>query len=150
MYLPALPTITDELATTSPTVQLTLTGTLLGLALGQLIVGPLSDAFGRRLPLLIGTGVHVVASVLCAVAPNIAVLGGLRVLQGLGAAAGAVIAMAIVRDLYTGAGRGHAAVPADPGDGRRAGDRPDARRLAARPSPRGAASSWRWPCSACC
>ena len=50
MYLPSLPTITDELATTSPTVQLTLTGTLLGLALGQLVVGPLSDAFGRRLP----------------------------------------------------------------------------------------------------
>ena len=102
MYLPSLPTITDELATTSPTVQLTLTGTLLGLALGQLVVGPLSDAFGRRLPLLIGTGVHVLASVLCVVAPNIAVLGGLRVLQGLGASAGAVIAIAMVRDLYTG------------------------------------------------
>lgn len=102
MYLPALPTITDELATTSPTVQLTLTGTLIGLALGQLVIGPLSDAFGRRLPLLVGTGVHVVASLLCVIAPNIAVLGGLRVLQGLGAAAGAVVAMAIVRDLYTG------------------------------------------------
>jgi MFS transporter, DHA1 family, multidrug resistance protein len=102
MYLPALPTITDELATTSPIVQLTLTGTLLGLALGQLIVGPFSDALGRRLPLLVGTGVHVVASLLSVVAPNIAVLGGLRVLQGLGAAAGAVVAMAIVRDLYTG------------------------------------------------
>ncbi len=102
LYLPSLPTITTELATTSPTVQLTLTGTLLGLALGQLIIGPLSDAFGRRLPLLIGTGVHVLASLLCVVAPNIAVLGGLRVLQGLGAAAGAVVAMAIVRDLYTG------------------------------------------------
>ena len=83
-------------------MQLTLTGTLLGLALGQLVVGPLSDAFGRRLPLLIGTGVHVLASLLSVVAPNIAVLGGLRVLQGLGAAAGAVVAMAIVRDLYTG------------------------------------------------
>jgi DHA1 family bicyclomycin/chloramphenicol resistance-like MFS transporter len=102
LYLPSLPTITDELATTSPTVQLTLTGTLLGLALGQLVVGPLSDAFGRRLPLLIGTGVYVLASVLCVVAPNIAVLGGLRVLQGLGASAGAVIAIAMVRDLYTG------------------------------------------------
>jgi DHA1 family bicyclomycin/chloramphenicol resistance-like MFS transporter len=102
MYLPALPTITDELATTSPIVQLTLTGTLLGLALGQLIIGPFSDALGRRLPLLVGTGVHVVASLLSVVAPNIAVLGGLRVLQGLGAAAGAVVAMAIVRDLYTG------------------------------------------------
>lgn len=102
MYLPALPTITTDLGTTSPTVQLTLTGTLLGLALGQLLVGPVSDAVGRRIPLLVGTGVHVLASVACAVAPSIAVLGALRVLQGLGAAAGAVVAMAIVRDLYTG------------------------------------------------
>jgi MFS transporter, DHA1 family, multidrug resistance protein len=102
MYLPALPTITDEFATTSATVQLTLTGTLLGLALGQLVVGPFSDAVGRRVPLLVGTGVHLLASLMSVAAPNVAVLGGLRVLQGLGAAAGAVIAMAIVRDLYTG------------------------------------------------
>ncbi|MBW0137385.1 multidrug effflux MFS transporter [Pseudonocardia abyssalis] len=102
MYLPALPTITAEFLTTSATVQLTLTGTLIGLALGQLAIGPLSDAFGRKRPLLLGTGLHVLASVLCVVAPNVAVLGGLRVLQGVGAAAGAVIALAIVRDLYTG------------------------------------------------
>src|SRR4051812_38611735 len=102
MYLPALPTITDEFATTSATVQLTLTGTLLGLALGQLVVGPFSDAVGRRVPLLVGTGAHLLASLMSVAAPNVAVLGGLRVLQGLGAAAGAVIAMAIVRDLYTG------------------------------------------------
>lgn len=102
MYLPALPTITTELMTTSATVQLTLTGTLIGLALGQLAIGPLSDAYGRKRPLLIGTGLHVVSSLLCAIAPNIYVLGGLRVLQGVGAAAGAVIALAIVRDLYTG------------------------------------------------
>lgn len=102
LYLPALPTITTELMTTSATVQLTLTGTLIGLALGQLAIGPLSDAFGRRRPLLIGTGLHVVASLLCVIAPDIHVLGGLRVLQGVGAAAGAVIALAMVRDLYTG------------------------------------------------
>ncbi|MCO1655256.1 Bcr/CflA family efflux MFS transporter [Pseudonocardia sp. S2-4] len=102
MYLPALPIITDELATTSATVQLTLTGTLLGLGLGQLVIGPLADALGRKRPLLAGTALHVLASVLCLVAPNIAVLGTARLLQGLGAAAGAVIAMAIVRDLYTG------------------------------------------------
>ena len=59
MYLPALPTITDELGTTSAAVQLTLTGTLVGLALGQLVLGPLSDAFGRRRPLLAGTALHV-------------------------------------------------------------------------------------------
>ena len=102
MYLPALPTITDELLTTSATVQLTLTGTLLGLGLGQLVIGPLADRFGRKRPLLAGTAVHVIASLLCIIAPNVAVLGGLRVLQGLGAAAGSVIAIAIVRDLYTG------------------------------------------------
>ncbi len=102
MYLPALPTITTELMTTEAVVQLTLTGTLLGLAIGQLVIGPLSDRLGRKRPLIAGTALHVVASMLCAVAPNIAVLGGLRVLQGVGAAAGAVIALAIVRDLYTG------------------------------------------------
>lgn len=102
MYLPALPAIADDLNTPSSAVQLTLAGTLVGLALGQLVIGPLSDIVGRRLPLIVGTGVHILASVACIVAPNIAVLGGLRVVQGLGAAAAAVVAMAIVRDLFTG------------------------------------------------
>jgi DHA1 family bicyclomycin/chloramphenicol resistance-like MFS transporter len=102
MYLPALPTITDELETTSSAVQLTLTGTLVGLALGQLVLGPLSDRYGRRTPLLIGTSLHVLASLLVLIAPNVAVLGLLRVLQGAGAAAGAVIAIAVVRDLFDG------------------------------------------------
>jgi DHA1 family bicyclomycin/chloramphenicol resistance-like MFS transporter len=102
MYLPALPTITGELHASAASVQLTLTGTLVGLALGQLLIGPLSDAYGRRLPLLIGIGVHVLASVFCVIAPNLAVLGTLRVLQGLGAAAASVVAMAVVRDLFDG------------------------------------------------
>lgn len=102
MYLPALPSITQDLHATAALVQLTLTGTLAGLGLGQLLVGPLSDAVGRRRPLIAGVGVHIVASALCVVAPNLAVLGGLRVLQGLGAAAAGVVAMAIVRDLFTG------------------------------------------------
>ena len=102
MYLPALPVLTTDLMATSATVQLTLTGTLLGLALGQLVIGPLSDAVGRRRPLLAGTAVHVLASLAITLAPNVAVLGLLRVLQGAGAAAGAVITLAIVRDLYTG------------------------------------------------
>lgn len=102
MYLPALPTIANELQTTSTAVQLTLTGTLAGLGFGQLILGPLSDTFGRRRPLLAGTTVHVVASLLCVVAPNVAVLGALRVLEGLGAAAASVVAIAVVRDLFTG------------------------------------------------
>ena len=102
MYLPALPTIVDDLGTTSATVQLTLTGTMIGLALGQLLVGPLSDTFGRRRPLLVGVSGHVLASLLCLVAPDVAVLGGLRLLQGVGAAAASVVAMAIVRDLFVG------------------------------------------------
>jgi DHA1 family bicyclomycin/chloramphenicol resistance-like MFS transporter len=102
MYLPALPAIAEDLGTSSAAVQLTLTGTLVGLALGQLLIGPLSDAVGRRTPLIAGTALHIVASVLCALAPNVAVLGALRVVQGLGAAAAAVIAMAVVRDLFSG------------------------------------------------
>ncbi|MFD6757381.1 multidrug effflux MFS transporter [Micromonospora gifhornensis] len=102
MYLPALPAIVDDFATSSAAVQLTLTGTLIGLALGQLLIGPLSDAVGRRAPLIAGTALHIIASVCCALAPNVTVLGALRVVQGLGAAAAAVIAMAVVRDLFTG------------------------------------------------
>ena len=60
------------------------------------------DAVGRRVPLLIGLAVHVLASVLCVFAPNVAVLGVLRVLQGLGGAATAVVATAVVRDMFTG------------------------------------------------
>ena len=102
MYLPALPAIVDDFATSSAAVQLTLTGTLIGLALGQLLIGPLSDAVGRRAPLIAGTALHIIASVCCALAPNVTVLGALRVVQGLGAAAAAVIATAVVRDLFTG------------------------------------------------
>ncbi|TFV48207.1 Bcr/CflA family efflux MFS transporter [Blastococcus sp. TF02A-35] len=102
MYLPALPEIRRQLETTSATVQLTLTGTLVGLALGQLVIGPLSDAFGRKRPLLAGAALHVVASLLVLVAPGIAALGVLRVLQGVGTAAASVVALAIVRDLFEG------------------------------------------------
>ncbi|MFG1656395.1 multidrug effflux MFS transporter [Micromonospora chersina] len=103
MYLPALPAITADLETTSAAVQLTLTGTLAGLALGQLLIGPLSDAVGRRLPLLAGIALHILASLLCVVAPTVQVVGVLRVLQGLGVAATSVVAMAVVRDLFSGA-----------------------------------------------
>ena len=102
MYLPALPAIADDLMTSSSAVQLTLTGTLLGLGLGQLAIGPFSDAVGRKRPLVLGTAVHVVASLLCLIAPNVAVLGGLRMLQGVGAAAAMVVALAVVRDLFSG------------------------------------------------
>ena len=101
-YLPAFPAIADDLAAGESAVQLTLTGTLIGIAAGQLLVGPLSDRLGRRRPLISAVTVHVIVSVLCAIAPNVAILGGLRVLQGMAAAAGSVIAMAVVRDLFAG------------------------------------------------
>jgi MFS transporter, DHA1 family, multidrug resistance protein len=100
MYLPALPKIAEDLAVSSSVVQLTLTGTLAGLALGQLVVGPLSDSLGRRRPMMAGIAVHILASVICLVAPNIAVLGFARALQGVGAAAAGVVAIAVVGDLY--------------------------------------------------
>ncbi len=100
MYLPALPRIADELSVSSSVVQLTLTGTLAGLALGQLIIGPLSDSLGRRRPLMAGIVLHMVASLCCLFAPNIATLGVARGLQGVGAAAAMVVAIAIVGDLF--------------------------------------------------
>lgn len=100
MYLPALPKIADELSVSSSVAQLTLTGTLAGLALGQLIVGPLSDSLGRRRPLMAGIVLHMLASLLCLFAPTIGVLGIARVLQGMGAAAAMVVAIAVVGDLF--------------------------------------------------
>mgnify|MGYP002623347241 CR=1 FL=1 len=102
MYLPALPAIASWFDSTDAQVQLTLTGTLAGLSLGQLVIGPVSDTVGRRPPLLVGLALHVTASVLCAVAPNIVVLGALRVVQGLGIATTGVVTMAVVRDLFSG------------------------------------------------
>ena len=102
MYLPALPKIADDLAVSSSIVQLTLTGTLAGLAIGQLVIGPLSDSLGRRRPLMAGIVLHMAASLLCLFAPNIAVLGIARGLQGVGAAATMVVAIAVVGDLFSG------------------------------------------------
>ncbi|MBI3226905.1 MAG: multidrug effflux MFS transporter [Mycolicibacterium cosmeticum] len=102
MYLPALPRIADDLSVSSSVVQLTLTGTLAGLAVGQLVIGSLSDSLGRRRPLMVGIALHMIASLVCLFAPNILVLGLGRGLQGFGAAAAAVVAVAVVGDLYTG------------------------------------------------
>ncbi|MEO5711106.1 MAG: MFS transporter [Nocardioidaceae bacterium] len=102
MYLPAFPRIGDDLRAGDSAVQLTLTGMLLGLAVGQLVIGPLSDAWGRRRPLIAGLCTHAVASLLCAVAPTIAALAVVRVVQGFAGAAISVVAMAIVRDLFDG------------------------------------------------
>lgn len=102
MYLPALPAVTRSLGSPAATVQLTLTACLAGMALGQLVVGPMSDRWGRRRPLLIGMIVYVAATAICALAPTAELLIGFRLLQGLAGAAGIVIARAVVRDLYDG------------------------------------------------
>lgn len=102
MYLPSLPTVAAELGTTDAAVQLTISGVLLGAALGQLLVGPMSDRFGRRGPALAGIGLHVLASLLCVVAPTIGLLIALRVLQGVGNSAAGITAMAVIRDRLTG------------------------------------------------
>jgi len=104
LYLPAFPALEADLGASASRVQLTLTGTMAGLAVGQLVAGPLTDALGRRRPLLVGLGLHLVASLLCTVAPSVGVLGLLRVLQGLGMAAASVIALAVVRDRFEGRG----------------------------------------------
>ncbi|GAA3190234.1 MULTISPECIES: multidrug effflux MFS transporter [Streptomyces] len=102
MYLPALPEVTQALHAPAATVQLTLTACLAGMALGQLVVGPMSDRWGRRRPLLVGLAVYVVATVLCALAPTVDLLVAFRLAQGLAGAAGIVIARAVARDLYDG------------------------------------------------
>ena len=102
MYLPALPTLGADLNTSASVVQLSLTFCLLGLALGQLISGPISDARGRRTPLVIGMAVFIIASILCAITSSIVLLCILRLIQGLAGATGIVISRAIVRDYYTG------------------------------------------------
>ncbi len=102
MYLPGWPDIQRTLDTSASAVQLTLTAFLLGIAAGQLVAGPLSDRFGRRLPLLTGVAGFVVASVLCALSPSIAVLIVFRFVQGFAGGAGISVGRAIVRDLGSG------------------------------------------------
>ena len=102
MYLPGLPAIQRDLDTSASLVQLTLSACLLGLALGQLVAGPISDVVGRRPPVLVGIGGFVVASALCVVAPDVETLVACRFLQGLFGSAGMVIPRAVVRDLFSG------------------------------------------------
>lgn len=102
LYLPAFPIIGKELNVSATAVQLTLTATTIGFAAGQLVVGPFSDKFGRRMPLILATALHVVASLGAAMSTDITMLGIFRVLQGIGAAGGGVVAMAMIRDLFGG------------------------------------------------
>ncbi|MDZ5606943.1 multidrug effflux MFS transporter [Bacillus pseudomycoides] len=102
MYLPSLPKLTDDLQTNASLAQLTLTACLLGLSIGQLFVGSISDIYGRRKPLIIALIIYVASSLLCAVAPSIWSLVLLRFLQGASGSAGIVISRAMVRDMYSG------------------------------------------------
>ncbi|MEK8129137.1 multidrug effflux MFS transporter [Paenibacillus filicis] len=102
MYLPALPQLAGDLNTSASMAQLSLTACLLGLALGQLIAGPLSDMHGRRKPLLAGLLVFAAASLLCMLVGSPGAFVALRFIQGLAGAAGIVISRAIARDMYVG------------------------------------------------
>lgn len=102
LYLPVLPALTAELQSMTSAAQLTITACLLGLAMGQVIAGPLSDRFGRRTPLLIGVIAYTLTSALCAVSPTIETLIIARFVQGLAGAVGIVIAQAAGRDVYSG------------------------------------------------
>ncbi|GGU36619.1 multidrug effflux MFS transporter [Nocardioides albus] len=101
-YLPSFPQIGSDLGAAASNVQLTLTAFLIGLALGQIAWGPISDRFGRLKPLLIGSVVAAVAGVLAALAPSVEMLIAARFLQALAAAAGIVMARAIVADVLHG------------------------------------------------
>lgn len=102
MYLPSFPTIVTAFGTTPSFVQVSLTATLVGIGLGQLVLGPMSDVHGRKRPLVVALIVYLLASVLCAFAPNIGLFIAARFLQGFAASAGIVISRAVVRDVYTG------------------------------------------------
>lgn len=101
-YIPGLPHLADELHSSAWAVQLTVSSCLVGLAVGQLLAGPMSDALGRRRPLVVGLALYAAASALCAVAPTTGILVALRAVQGLGGAFALVISFAYVRDLHEG------------------------------------------------
>jgi MFS transporter, DHA1 family, multidrug resistance protein len=102
MYLSSLPQMMEDFNTSASLIQASLTASLLGLGLGQLVAGPLSDVHGRRKPLLISMVLYFIISIICAFSPNIGIFIVLRFIQGFVASAGLVISRAIVRDRYSG------------------------------------------------
>ncbi|MGY1814661.1 multidrug effflux MFS transporter [Blastococcus sp. SYSU D00820] len=103
LYMPALPELARDLGTSDSLAQTTMSACMLGLALGQLVAGPLSDRLGRRRPLMVGIALFTVLSLACAAAPSIEVLVAARFLQGVTGSAGIVITLAVARDLASGA-----------------------------------------------
>jgi len=102
-YLPGLPELARDFGASPSAAQVTVTTYLLGLALGQLLSGPVSDVHGRRRPLVAGMAVFTVTTLACSLAPSLFVLAGMRLVQGTSAAVGVAVGRAIVRDLYAGA-----------------------------------------------
>jgi DHA1 family bicyclomycin/chloramphenicol resistance-like MFS transporter len=102
MYLPALPELPGDLQSTTAAAQLSLSACIIGLAVGQLITGPLSDRLGRRGPLLVGVAIFVIASVICAVTTSMPLLIIVRLIQGAAGAAGIVVGRAVVADMFAG------------------------------------------------
>jgi len=102
-YLPGLPELARDFGVSPSAAQVTVTTYLLGLALGQLLSGPLSDVHGHRRPLVAGMAVFTVTTLACSLAPSLYVLAGMRLVQGTAAAVGVAVGRAIVRDLYAGA-----------------------------------------------
>lgn len=103
MYVPGFPTMGSSLHTSSSAIQFTMTAFLIGLVVGQLVIGPLSDGTGRRRPLITGTAGFLLVSLACAFAPNIETLTVARFFQGVAGAAGMVLARAIITDRFEGA-----------------------------------------------
>ena len=101
-YVPGLTRLAADLGSSASLKRFTVTSCLFGLAAGQLLAGPLSDVFGRRIPLLFGVALYTRAGLLCAVAPTMIALIALRGVQGVGGAFALVIAYAYVRDHYVG------------------------------------------------
>ena len=102
LYLPSLPQLTTFFETSASMTQLTLTTAMIGLAVGQLLLGPLSDKFGRKIPLIISLVIYIISTVLIVYAPNIEAMIVLRVIQGLSSAGSVVISRAVATDLYRG------------------------------------------------
>lgn len=100
MYLSSFPSIQKDLNTTYMSVELSLSGFFIGMAIGQLVYGPLSDRYGRKRPLIFGMLLFALASIGCALSTNINMLIVSRVLQAFGGCAGMVITRAIVRDFF--------------------------------------------------